>query len=112
MSKEKITISNYINTSSATTPDQGNNVYYNIKALIANCIENNTEFIINFDNITTLTTAFLNNAIGKLFFDFEIDSLLSLMSFSGLSNTTQIKTLKLTLSNALALSKAQNESTT
>lgn len=108
MSKEKITLTNYINSNSATSPDQGDSVYKEIKPIINSYIDSNTEFAIDLKEINILTTAFLNNAIGKLFYDFDKNKLLSLMSFTGISNTIQVKTLKLTLSNAIALSEVKD----
>lgn len=110
MSKEKITLYDYINSPSATSPDQGDAVYEKIKSSISSYITNNIEFVIDFKEINSLTTAFLNNALGKLFYNFDNDKLLSLMSFTGLSNTMQVKTLKLTLSNAIALSQVKDSS--
>lgn len=106
MSKEKLNIYDYISSPSATSPTQGDVVFEKIEPIIKDCIERDINFSIDFSKINILTTAFLNNAIGKLFYIFDSDSLLTLMSFTGLSNTTQIKTLKLTLSNSIALSQS------
>lgn len=110
MSKKKIKLYDYTNSPSATSPDQGDNVYTQINPLIRSYLDRNVEFEIDFSKINNLTTAFLNNSLGKLFYEFETDKLLSLISFTGLSTTMQIKTLKLTLSNALALSQVNDHS--
>ena len=112
MSKERLAIYEYITSPSATSPTQGDIVYEKIEPIIKNCIKNKNKFSIDFTGIKILTTAFLNNSIGKLFYEFDSDDILSLMTFTGLSNTTQVKTLRLTLSNSLALSQSKSSKQT
>lgn len=62
-------------------------------------LKDGKEVCLDFSNILTITSSFLNAAIGKLFGQFEDDSFESLISYNNLDESdTQL--LKLVISNA------------
>lgn len=103
----KIDLYDIISSSDAETPEQGDLVYSEILPKVKKYISNDEKFYVDFSNINNITTAFVNNCIGRLFLDFDREKIQRLMSFGGFSNNTQIKTLRHSLSNAIALSKVQ-----
>ena len=92
-------IFDHINTSSAVSANDGDIVYIALNELITN--NPNEKIIINFSNITDLTTAFLNNSIGKLFYTHDTSKLMQTIKFTGLQNVTQENLLKLSIFNAI-----------
>ena len=101
----KISLYDIVSSTEAETPEQGDYAYRKLFPEIEKYLENNEKFCIDFTNINNITTAFINNSVGKLLIELETDKILKLMSFIGFSNNLQIKTIKHSLSNAIALSK-------
>ncbi len=100
----KIVLYDIIKQSNAETMEIGDKVYRIIKPQIEKYINKKEGFIIDFSNIDIITTAFLNNAIGKLFYDFKKEDIIKNMSFSGISNI-QLNSLKWSITNAIKKAK-------
>lgn len=92
--------------SSAETIELGDKVYEKLEPQVKSCIENNIKFIIDFSQITSMTTKFLNNAIGNLFINLDYKKLMQLMTFSGLDMAKKA-TLKWSLGIALQSAKIE-----
>ena len=110
MSKE-IKIYNYTNSPIAETMELGDQVFSSIKPQIEECINSNTKVIIDFSDITSLTTKFLNNAIGKLFLTLDLQKLINNMNFIGLDpakKTTLRWSLNVAINKSKSLSKSKN----
>lgn len=103
----RIDLYKIISSRDAETPEQGDIVYTQILPQIKEYVTKDEKFYVDFSNINNITTAFVNNCVGKLFLELDTDKIQKLMSFSGFTNNTQIKTLRHSLSNAIALSKVQ-----
>ncbi|MCR3760330.1 STAS-like domain-containing protein [Clostridium felsineum] len=103
--KNEIILFDIINSDSAETPEVGDKVYKILITKIDECINKDTKLIISFDKIKNITSAFLNNALGRLFFKYDWEKLISTLVFTGFTNNNQISTLKFTLTNAKLLSK-------
>lgn len=100
-----ISIMDYLDTCNASSQEKGDYVHKNIFPIIQKCLNNKENFIIDFSGIDILTTAFCNNAIGKLFYKCDYSDLKKYMSFKGFKNETQYKSLKL----SLIISKTMSE---
>ncbi len=100
-----IKIKNYIETVNAETPEQGDKFYNDILPQVKEFINKEEKFVFDFDELGTVTTAFLNNSIGRLFNDFDIEVLKKLMLFTGFTNHSQVNSLNLSLKAALTLVK-------
>ncbi|NRT33218.1 hypothetical protein BJV38_004199 [Clostridium beijerinckii] len=105
----EIMISDILQSDSAVSVNQGDVVYKQLFSEINLIKSQNTkeDIIIHFDNITDLTTAFLNNSIAKLFLNFDQEYLLSHLKFQGFTNKTHINLLKLSLSNAIIFTQSK-----
>jgi len=86
--------------SAAETMELGDEVYKKLEPGIKECLENDEKFIIDFSDITSLTTKFLNNAIGNLILNLDYKKILNSMTFSGLDMAKKA-TLKWSLNTAL-----------
>lgn len=104
MNKKVIIIYKCISSKSAVTTEQGDLLYQELHPLIEESISNNFKIELNFRDIDVITTAFLNNAIGKLFYEFEVDVLLNRLSFTECKSRSIINSIKRSLSNAIVLS--------
>ncbi|WP_394899532.1 STAS-like domain-containing protein [Clostridium paraputrificum] len=105
MNKKEVIIYDYISSPSAVTTEQGDIVYSKLYPIVSECIKNNSKIELNFKNIDAITTAFLNNAIGKLFYKFEVNDLLNNLYFTECKSGSIINSIKRSLSNAIVLSK-------
>lgn len=103
----RINLYSIISSNEAETPEQGNLAYDKILPEVKKYLQKEEKFYVDFSNINNVTTAFINNSVGKLLVELETSKILKLMSFIGFSNNAQIKTVKHSLSNAIALSKIQ-----
>lgn len=104
-----IRIIDFLEEPNANTPEQGDKFYGDIVHTVKLFIDTDTKFTISFEKLGTVTTAFLNNSIAKLFSDFGEDKLEKLLSFSDFQNSSQITSLKLSLSTTLALNKINSK---
>ena len=105
-----IKVRDYIDYSDASSPEQGDKFYSKLYKVVEDCISTKEKIEIDFEGICTVTTAFLNNSISKLFTVFGDEKLKDLISFTGLTSNAQIESLRLSISAALALSKIKKES--
>lgn len=96
----KIVLYDIVNQPNAETTELGDRVYEIIKPQVENYINSGQNFIIDFTHINIITTAFLNNAIGKLFYDLRAKDLIKNMSFSGMTNV-QLNSLRWSITNAI-----------
>lgn len=96
----KIVLYDIISQSNAETTELGDKVYDIIKPQIEKYVSKDQPFVIDFTNINIITTAFLNNAIGKLFYHIKSNDLIKNMSFSGISNV-QLNSLRWSITSAI-----------
>ncbi len=75
-----------INSEFAVSPEDGDIVY----SLIEDNLKKNSPVTLDFSDVDIVTTAFLNNAIGKLYKKFEKDQLNQLISITNVSNSDLI----------------------
>ena len=78
-----INIVDTIKSEFAVSPEDGDIIY----SLIENYLTSDESISLNFDKIDIITTAFLNNAIGKLYKNFEKDKLNRLITMKNISNS-------------------------
>lgn len=97
-----IMIESIINSKSADDAAKGDKVFYKTRDV---CKEVEEEIILDFDKIELVNTAFLNNAIGKLFDRNEFDLSKNIVKVANMQ-PTMIDLLKESIS--LAKQKYQN----
>ena len=68
---KNINIVDTIKSEFAVSPEDGDIIY----SLISHNLSNNHSVCLNFENVDIITTAFLNNAIGKLYKEFDKEKL-------------------------------------
>lgn len=90
-----------IQSESAVTPKQGNLVFSEIQPYLKNLVDIEDTLAFDFDNITDLTTAFLNNCLGRLFNILPTEYLIKNLSFENISNSSQVNSIRLTIETAL-----------
>ncbi|WP_345974773.1 STAS-like domain-containing protein [Sulfurimonas sp. HSL3-7] len=95
MDEMKINVFSIVGQKDCTLPEDGDKVYQTIKKALVE----NKKTIINFKNVEKLTTAFLNNAIGKLYGEFEEAKLKDSLSVENLSESGKVR-LKRVVTNA------------
>lgn len=72
-----------IGTSSAISPRTGQKAY----DFVADMISRSTPITISFEGITDCTSAFCNSFLGKLYMNFDPNSVDGLVHFSGIEST-------------------------
>lgn len=95
MDEIKINIFSIVGQKDCTLPEDGDKVY----KVIQKALNENKKVLISFKNIEKLTTAFLNNAVGKLYGEFEEDKLKSSLSLEDISESGKVR-LKRVVTNA------------
>ncbi len=83
---QKLRIKELINRDTAVSSDDGEIVY---KAIV-NCIENNCIAELDFSDITILTTAFLNSALGQLYNTYKSDQLNTSLKLKNVADEDRI----------------------
>ena len=83
---KKLKIKDIIERATAVSSDDGETVYKNI----VDCINDNMIVELDFSEITILTTAFLNSAIGQLYNDFSSEELNKAIVFKNIANEDKI----------------------
>lgn len=81
-----INVVKVVGDSICVTNEDGKKVY----DVISNALFDGKNIIISFDGVTDLTSAFLNNAIGQLYGNFDEASIKSKMSVTDISNDDAI----------------------
>lgn len=79
---KQLVISKIIKSEFAVSPEDGNTVYEIIKKEI----ESKNQLELNFDGIDIMTTAFLNNAIGNLYRNFDRQQLNRYINMANISD--------------------------
>lgn len=83
MEEIKVDIFSIVGQKDCTLPEDGEKVYLFIHRIL----QQNKKASISFANIDKLTTAFLNNAIGKLYGDFDEEKIKASLSVQDLSES-------------------------
>ena len=95
MDEIKINIFSIVGQKDCTLPEDGDKVFSSIQRVL----KENKKVLISFKNVEKLTTAFLNNAIGKLYGEFEEDKLKQSLSVEDISDSGKVR-LKRVVTNA------------
>lgn len=99
----EIVIKNIIESGFASDNDQGNLVFNEISSLLGN--SDSEEIYLNFNGLEILTTAFLNNAIGKLYRTYPFDVLSGRIKIKNLKDRDDLELLRLVILNAMEMTK-------
>ena len=67
MEEIKVNIFNLVGNGDCTLPEDGNKIF----DILKKALNDDKKIIISFKNINSITSAFLNSAIGKLYGEFE-----------------------------------------
>jgi hypothetical protein len=86
MDKIKINVFNIVGYSDCTLPEDGDKVY----SALDKALSKDKKVVISFKNIDKLTSAFLNNAIGKLYGKFDEDKIKESLSLEDISSSGKI----------------------
>lgn len=95
MNELRIDIFNIVGQKDCTLPEDGDKVFNSLKR----ALEENKKIVISFQNVEKLTTAFLNNAIGKLYKDFGEDKIKQNLSVENITESGKVR-LKRVVTNA------------
>ena len=87
-----IKIDNYVTLHQGITSEEGEPIY----ALIVDALSKNEEVILNFEDITFLTTAFLNVIIGALYKDYTSEQLQAKLHIENINAETATRIKKVT----------------
>lgn len=104
MDEVKIDIYSIVGQKDCTLPEDGDKVFNSLKRIL----QENRKVIISFKNVEKLTTAFLNNAIGKLYGIFEEDVIKQSLSVKDISDSGKVR-LKRVVTNAKNFFKNPDE---
>lgn len=86
MDEIKINIFNIVGQSNCTLPEDGDKVYETLEKALSE----NKKVLISFKNVEKLTSAFLNNAIGKLYSKFEEEQIKESLSTEDMSASGKV----------------------
>lgn len=86
MNEVKINVYNIVGYSDCTLPEDGDKVYI----ILEKALNENKKVLISFKNIDTLTSAFLNNAIGKLYATFEENKIKDSLNIEDITNSGKV----------------------
>lgn len=95
MNELRIDIFNIVGQKDCTLPEDGDKVFNSLKR----ALEENKKIVISFQNVEKLTTAFLNNAIGKLYKDFDEEKIKQSLSLENMTESAKVR-LKRVVINA------------
>lgn len=95
MEEIKVNIFNIVGYGDCTLPEDGNKVYDIVKKIL----DENKKALISFKNVNKLTTAFLNNAIGKLYSEYDEQKIKESLSLEDMQDSYKVR-LKRVVSNA------------
>ena len=86
MDKIKINVFNIVGYSDCTLPEDGDKIYN----ILEKALSEDKKVVISFKNVDKLTSAFLNNAIGKLYGKFDEDKIKESLSLEDISSSGKI----------------------
>jgi len=86
MDEIKINVFNIVGYSDCTLPEDGDKIYNALEK----ALNENKKIIISFKNVDKLTSAFLNNAIGKLYGKFDEEKIKLSLSLEDMSNRGKV----------------------
>jgi len=95
MDRIKIDIFSIVGQKNCTLPEDGDKVF----RALERGLKEEKQILISFKNVEKLTTAFLNNAIGKLYKDFDEEKIKQSLSVVELSDSGKVR-LKRVVNNA------------
>jgi hypothetical protein len=94
----KISISDLLKNPAAIDNAQGKKIFVKIKEEVKK--ENATDIKVDFNGVKLLTTAFLNEAIGKIFLDHELKDAMGKIQLVNIGTHKDIEMLRLVIANA------------
>lgn len=101
-----VKIKDLIGSSYASDDEQGDIIFKAVENIIK---ESNESLNIDFTEISLMTTAFLNNAIGRLFQEFDIKDIKPRIKFSNIKDKQDVEMLRLVLLNALEMNNVKKK---
>ena len=94
---KKIIVKDLIGSNSATSPEKAKPLY----DLLVKSVDNKEKVSVDFSGLTTITTAFFNSSIGKLYSAYSPNTLNEFITLDGKTLTKlQFDKLKLVMQNA------------
>lgn len=91
----KVNIFNIVGYGECTLPEDGDKVYFVLKK----ALDEGKKIVISFKNVNKVTTAFLNNAIGKLYSEYDESKIKESLSLEEMSDSNKVR-LKRVVINA------------
>ncbi len=104
MDEIKVNVFNIVGYADCTLPEDGDKIY----AILEKAIIENKKVLISFKNVERITSAFLNNAIGKLYGKFDENTLKQSLAIEEMSNSGKVL-LKRVISTAKVYFKNPNK---
>ena len=95
MDEVKIGVFGMVGQKDCTLPEDGDKVF----DALQRALHENKKVVISFKNVEKLTTAFLNNAIGKLYGEFEEEKIKESLSVEDMTESGKVR-LKRVVTNA------------
>lgn len=97
---KELIVKEIINSDRATDNKQGDMVYKEIK----DNLDLNKEVIcVDFQELRLITTAFLNNAIGRIYVEYEREKIKERILVRNISSKSDLKLLQLVILNAIGI---------
>lgn len=87
----------------AETPDEGDIIFDKISPMIEN--EKINAIVIDFTEIKTFTPSFINNAIGKLFLNHQVEKVYEKIVIKGITNQHDLILVRESIKNAVEFSE-------
>ena len=92
MDEVKVNIFSIVGQEDCTLPEDGDKVYKTIQKIL----NENKKASLSFLHVNKLTTAFLNNAIGKLYGEFDENKIKESLSVQDLSDSGKVRLKRVT----------------
>ncbi|MFW3413120.1 STAS-like domain-containing protein [Aliarcobacter butzleri] len=86
MDEIKVNIFNIVGQGNCTLPEDGDKVF----EILKKALNENKKVVISFKNVEKITSAFLNNAIGKLYNSFEEEKIKDYLSTEDMSSSAKV----------------------
>ena len=97
----ELMIKDIIGSDIASDNEQGDLIFDEIVSGVDN---NEKQIFLDFSDLKLITTAFLNNAIGKLYKKYSTQELKGLLKVKNIKNKNDLELLRLVVLNALEMS--------